>query len=57
MESTALRKRAAWLHSVATRLPSRDVAQMLDHYADEMLDEARRIETFERWPKISRMAH
>ena len=57
MESSALRKRAAWLHSVATRLPSRDVAQMLDRYADEMLDEAKRLETFERWPQRSRMAH
>ncbi|MBV9840746.1 MAG: hypothetical protein JOY99_04275 [Sphingomonadaceae bacterium] len=57
MESSALRKRAAWLHSVATRLPSRDVAQMLDRYADEMLDEAKRLQTFERWPQRSRMAH
>ena len=57
MESSALRKRAAWLHSVATRLPSRDVAQMLDHYAEEILDEARRVETCERWPRRGRMAH
>ena len=44
MESNALRKRAAWLHAVAMRLPAEDVAQILDHYAEEMLDKAERIE-------------
>jgi hypothetical protein len=57
MESQALRQRATWLRSVAAKLPSRDVAETLDHYADEMLDKARRLDGFRAWPQQSRMAH
>jgi uncharacterized protein (DUF1810 family) len=57
MESVALRKRAAWLHSVAMRLSKREVAEMLDHYAVEMLDEARRLEAFDGVKSWSRLVH
>jgi hypothetical protein len=57
MESNALRQRASWLRSVASKLPSREVAETLDHYADEMLDEAHRLERINAWPLPSRMTH
>ena len=57
MDSHALRQRANWLRSVAAKLPSRDVAETLDHYADEMLDRAHRIDGFNVWPPQNRMAH
>lgn len=44
MESSALRKRAAWLHAVATHLPARDVAMMLDGYAEDMIAAAEHAE-------------
>ena len=57
MESSALRKRAIWLRSVASKIQSRDVAQMLDGYADEMLDQAHRMDRFKAWPERSGMTH
>ena len=57
MESSALRKRATWLRSVASKIQSREVAEMLDGYADEMCDQARRMDSFKAWPEQSRLAH
>lgn len=57
MDSHALRQRATWLRSVAASLPSREVADTLDHYADEMLDQAHRIDGFKAWAPQNRMAH
>jgi len=44
IDAQDLRKRASWLLAVSARLPSRDVADMLACYADEMLERAESME-------------
>jgi hypothetical protein len=44
MDAGDLKKRAAWLLAVSARLSSREVAEMLAGYADEMLEQAECIE-------------
>lgn len=56
MDSGALRKRAAWLHAVATRLPSHDVSVMLDGYADELKREAERADGHRFHAGLGRLA-